>query len=229
MTPHRDLSSTVPFGRSLRASRERRAAADRRRRRVLRGRAGALLTGLALTGLGGVAAAQDGIVAGGASPTTPGGEAASTTAPTVDVRALQRRLGVPVDGVMGSRTRRAIKRFQRRHGLVPDGVVGPRTRRALGLPAVRRATRPAAAAPAAETTAAPSPTLTRIARCESGGDPAAVSADGRYRGKYQFDRATWRTLGGSGDPAAAPEAEQDARAADLLAREGTSPWPSCAA
>jgi hypothetical protein len=55
-----------------------------------------------------------------------------------------------------------------------------------------------------------------------------VSADGRYRGKYQFDRATWRALGGSGDPAAAPEAEQDQRAADLLAREGASPWPSCA-
>ena len=156
MTPHRDLSSPVPFGRSLRASRERRAAADRRRRRLVRGRAGALLTGLALTGLGGVAAAQDGIVAGGASPTTPGGEAASTTAPTVDVRALQRRLGVPVDGVMGSRTRRAIKRFQRRHGLVPDGIVGPRTRRALGLPAVRRATRPAATGPAADA-AAPQP------------------------------------------------------------------------
>ena len=177
-----------------------------------------LLGGAAAWPLGAQAQPTTNIRAGGESPTTPGGEAASTTAPTVDVRALQRRLGVPVDGVMGSRTRRAIKRFQRRHGLVPDGVVGPRTRRALGLPALRRATRPATAAPAAETAAAPSPTLTRIAGCESGGDPAAVSADGRYRGKYQFDRATWRTLGGSGDPAAAPEAEQDARAADLLAR-----------
>ncbi|MDX6699910.1 MAG: Transglycosylase-like domain, partial [Baekduia sp.] len=30
-----------------------------------------------------------------------------------------------------------------------------------------------------------------------------------------------------GDPAAAPEAEQDRIAAALLAAEGTSPWPVC--
>jgi hypothetical protein len=72
-------------------------------------------------------------------------------------------------------------------------------------------------------------TLESIASCESGGDPTAVSADGQYRGKYQFDRATWRALGGSGDPAEATEAEQDERAAALLARSGTAPWPSCAA
>jgi Transglycosylase-like domain/Putative peptidoglycan binding domain len=226
VTPHRDLSSTVHWRRSLRASRERRAAAARRRRRHLRGRAGALVTGLALTGLAGVAAAQDGIVAGGATPTTPGAQTASPTAPTVDIRAVQRRLGVPVDGVMGPRTRRAIKRFQRRHGLEPDGVVGPRTRRALGLPAAGRAPRSAVKG---TRVAAPSATLARIAECESGGDPTAVSADGRYRGKYQFDRATWRALGGSGDPAEAQEAEQDQRAASLLARSGTAPWPSCAA
>jgi len=35
-------------------------------------------------------------------------------------------------------------------------------------------------------------------------------------------------LGGSGDPAAAPEAEQDARAAALYAARGTAPWPTCA-
>jgi len=228
LTPNRDLSSAVPWRRSLRSSRERRAAAARHRRRLLRGRAGALVTGLALTGLAGVAAAEEGLVAGGASPATAGAAAettATTTTSTVDVRALQRRLGVAVDGVIGPKTRRAIKRFQRRHGLVPDGVVGPQTRRALGLPALRRA--PRAAVKGSRVTA-PSRTLERIARCESGGDPTAVSADGRYRGKYQFDRATWRALGGRGDPAAAPEAEQDERAAALLAREGTSPWPSCA-
>jgi peptidoglycan hydrolase-like protein with peptidoglycan-binding domain len=229
VTPHRDLSSTVHWRRSLRASRERRAAAARRRRRHLRGRAGALVTGLALTGLAGVAVAQDGIVAGGASPVTDGADTAAapaTTSSTVNVRALQRRLGVTVDGVMGPETRRAVKRFQRRHGLKPDGVVGPRTRRALGLPAVSRTPRSGVKA---TRVAAPSATLARIADCESGGDPTAVSADGQYRGKYQFDRATWRALGGSGDPAEATEAEQDERAAALLARSGTAPWPSCAA
>ena len=70
-------------------------------------------------------------------------------------------------------------------------------------------------------------TLESIAACESGGDPTAVSSDGAYRGKYQFDTGTWSSMGGSGDPAAAAEAEQDMRAAMLYAQSGSSPWPIC--
>ena len=70
-------------------------------------------------------------------------------------------------------------------------------------------------------------TLEAIASCESGGDPTIVSSDGSYRGKYQFDYGTWESVGGSGDPAAAPEAEQDYRAALLYAQAGSSPWPVC--
>jgi len=70
-------------------------------------------------------------------------------------------------------------------------------------------------------------TLESIASCESGGDPTAVSSDGSYRGKYQFDYGTWESVGGSGDPAGAPEAEQDYRAALLYSRSGSSPWPIC--
>jgi hypothetical protein len=70
-------------------------------------------------------------------------------------------------------------------------------------------------------------TLAAIGSCESGGDPTAVSADGSYRGKFQFDYGTWESVGGSGDPAAAPEAEQDYRAALLYSRSGSSPWPVC--
>ena len=70
-------------------------------------------------------------------------------------------------------------------------------------------------------------TLESIAACESGGDPTAVSSDGSYRGKYQFDFGTWESVGGSGDPAAAPESEQDYRAALLYAQSGSSPWPVC--
>ncbi len=70
-------------------------------------------------------------------------------------------------------------------------------------------------------------TLDAIAACESGGDPTAVSADGSYRGKYQFDYGTWESVGGSGDPVAASEQEQDYRAALLYSQSGSSPWPVC--
>ncbi len=73
------------------------------------------------------------------------------------------------------------------------------------------------------------PRLEAIAACESGGNPQAVSAGGDYRGKYQFSLATWQAVGGSGDPAAAPEGEQDRRAALLYARSGAGQWPGCVA
>ncbi len=49
------------------------------------------------------------------------------------VRSLQRRIGVPADGVFGPGTEAALKRWQSAHGLTPDGVAGPNTRRALGM------------------------------------------------------------------------------------------------
>jgi len=76
-------------------------------------------------------------------------------------------------------------------------------------------------------TTAPNGALEAIAACESGGDPSAVGGGGQYRGKYQFDPGTWASVGGSGDPAAAPEAEQDKRAAMLLERDGAGHWPVC--
>jgi hypothetical protein len=74
-----------------------------------------------------------------------------------------------------------------------------------------------------------SPQLEAIAQCESGGDPTAIGGGGLYRGKYQFAISTWQSVGGTGDPAAAPEAEQDRRAAILLARSGPGQWPVCGA
>jgi peptidoglycan DL-endopeptidase CwlO len=40
--------------------------------------------------------------------------------------------GDRIDGVLGPRTRRALRRFQRDAGVVVDGHLGPQTRRALG-------------------------------------------------------------------------------------------------
>jgi soluble lytic murein transglycosylase-like protein len=71
-------------------------------------------------------------------------------------------------------------------------------------------------------------TLDAIAACESGGDPTAVNPAGYY-GKYQFDMGTWASVGGSGNPAEASEAEQDYRASLLYSRAGSSPWPVCGA
>lgn len=301
----------------------------------------------------GVAALAAG--AGTAAALVAEGNSVSTAAaaPTGDalVRAVQRQLGVPADGVVGPATRAALREYQRVRGLPVTGRIDEATLVALGLVAQRltalsttvasraasqamaerasappedktaladpAATTPAATAPAATTTApvppntttAPAPAgppaeedeegpaapvvggalagapprvaggqlpsdaglapvpprsggrpadtpsadipapaglsprppvseeapispelrarLERIARCESGGNPRAISPGGRYRGKYQFSRATWRAVGGRGDPAAAPEAEQDRRAAILYRREGPSPWPVC--
>lgn len=62
--------------------------------------------------------------------------------------------------------------------------------------------------------------------CENGGRYTSKPGD-QYRGAYQFDRSTWSSVGGSGDPADAPAAEQDARARILYADRGWHPWPVC--
>jgi Transglycosylase-like domain len=102
--------------------------------------------------------------------------------------------------------RRAVKR--RKH----------LAKRAEGASAAPKQAGPAASVP---------PQLQAIAQCESGGDPSAVGGGGQFRGKYQFTYATWAAVGGSGDPAAAPEAEQDRRAAQLYASSGAGQWPVC--
>jgi uncharacterized protein YabE (DUF348 family) len=66
-----------------------------------------------------------------------------------------------------------------------------------------------------------------LARCESGGNPRAVSSGGTYRGLYQFSFSTWHGVGGAGDPIDASSAEQTYRAKILYNRSGRSPWPVC--
>jgi len=39
-----------------------------------------------------------------------------------------------VDGIYGTKTVEAVKKFQRKHGLTPDGIAGPATLAKIGLP-----------------------------------------------------------------------------------------------
>jgi LysM repeat protein len=66
----------------------------------------------------------------------------------------------------------------------------------------------------------------KVAECESSGNPRAVNPAGYY-GLFQFDLQTWRSVGGSGNPAKASAAEQLMRAKKLYAQRGAQPWPVC--
>src|SRR5215207_223252 len=154
---------------AIRRARRRRSFAARVRTRARRVRSarGSLVTVAALLALAAPLA-----LAGGGGTLLQRGSSGSPIA------ALQRALGVNPTGNFGPVTARAVRAFQRSHGLVVDGIVGPQTSAALGL---------GGAAPTrASTSGASSSTLERIAQCESGGNPTAVSPGGRYRGKYQF-------------------------------------------
>jgi hypothetical protein len=101
--------------------------------------------------------------------------------------------------------------------------------------AAERAAAEAAAAAASYTSATSSSysggggaggSLAGIRACESGGNYSTNTGNGFY-GAYQFDQQTWNSVGGSGNPANASPAEQDARAQALINSRGSSPWPSC--
>jgi peptidoglycan hydrolase-like protein with peptidoglycan-binding domain len=232
-SPTSDLAAPARWHESLSASRERRAAAGRKRRRRFRARS--LLVAAAISMLvlsAGVAlAATSGGTNSGRGTTLSLGSTGSA------VKQLQRKLHVPPTGYYGTETRSAVKRFQATHGLKADGVAGPATLSRLGVQARGASYATGGSAPSGGSTSAPSssggsnvklpPELQRIAQCESGGNPRAISRSGRYRGKYQFDQATWQSAGGTGDPAAAPESTQDRIALRLYRRRGTAPWPNC--
>jgi peptidoglycan hydrolase-like protein with peptidoglycan-binding domain len=208
--PNEDPSSHVRWLESKRRSRARRAEARKARSRSRRRRTGAIVAAAALT-----------FAAGGAFAQSQSANKAAVHAAGSTVSRLQTVLGITPDGVYGPNTRRAVRAYQRNHGLQVDGIAGPVTLASLGLAS------PAASRSVSAATSAPNDTLAKIAMCESSGNPAAVSPTGKYRGKYQFSTETWRELGGTGDPAAAPEAVQDRIAAALLAARGTTPWPVC--
>jgi hypothetical protein len=218
-----DAAARERFQRSQQRSVVRREGARRRRRKLfrLRGSVVSLVAVALVTAVAGVtiATAKPVVVKNG------------DRGPAV-VR-IQKKLHIQADGVFGKLTKRAVKRFQRRKGLDADGVVGPQTRRAMRLKpfsrsSVHRRKRRRGSDDSGGSGVKLPRVLRRIAECESGGNPTAVSPGGRHRGKYQFSRSTWKNIGGEGDPAEAPEAEQDRRALKLYRRSGTAPWPNCA-
>jgi hypothetical protein len=226
MSPDTDAAAPARWRASLRRSHERRAAAMRRRRRRFRGRTLAIAAACSMT-----------VISGGALAATSGSDSQATAASATlkkgsrgaAVKQLQRKLHVrPVSGYYGTRTTAAVKRYQRRHGLAADGIAGPATLRSLGIRVRESSHSTGGTSPSNNSSPRLPAVLKRIAQCESGGNPRAVSPDGRYRGKYQFDRATWRRWGGEGDPAAAPESVQDRIALKLYRARGTAPWPNCA-
>jgi hypothetical protein len=210
-----------PWRDSQRRSTERRAAVRRARRWTLRRRSVAVLAcgvmtmggGVALAGNGGATADSSQQSDGQSSQTLRPGDKGSA------VKQLQRALGIKADGHYGAKTKRAVKRFQKRAGLKADGIAGPATLSRLGVRVASSGGGSDVAIPAQ---------LQRIAECESGGNPRAISPDGTYRGKYQFDQQTWEANGGSGDPVDASESEQDRIAHKLYTARGTAPWPNCA-
>jgi hypothetical protein len=63
----------------------------------------------------------------------------------------------------------------------------------------------------------------RLRACES-----PTNGGSRYRGYYQFSPSSWRSAGGTGDPASASLEEQTSRAQYLAAHSNPAQqWPTC--
>lgn len=216
-----DLVLPERWEHSRERSRTRRLGALRRRRRQRGSRSALIVLAAALTiGSGGAFAATAGDDAGGVLKRGSSGPL---------VVQLQQKLGIGADGSFGPQTEKAVRSYQQRKGLEADGVVGPQTAGALGISLATAKAQSLRSGGGGSGSRVKLPAiLDSIAQCESGGDPTAVSPDGSYRGKYQFDRSTWASYGSAGDPARASEAEQDRRALKLYKARGTSPWPNCA-
>ncbi len=79
-----------------------------------------------------------------------------------------------IDGIFGTQTSQAVRRFQARNGLTPDGLVGPRTWAALGFgTAAPAATRVRAQSSRGVSRSADIDLLARVVAAEAEGEPYA--------------------------------------------------------
>lgn len=114
-----------------------------------------------------------------------------------------------------------------------DVVVRESAQRMLRWLRAARAPEPVVAAPVTPQLSAPEVGSSAVAPTAVASSPAPAPSGGGgdcgagYRGTYQFDCQTWRSVGGTGDPAAASPEEQRARAERLRAERGNQPWPVC--
>ena len=123
--------------------------------------------------------------------------------------------------------------LSRVNGELASLVAAEQARRARLAPAPLRAASVPTAAPAG----GPSRPGPAPAAARPGSDPFAcirqLESGNNYRtpggGAYQFQDATWRSLGYSGSAQDAPPAVQDQAARELQARDGWKPWTTAAA
>ena len=127
----RDLACHDIWNESLERSRARRLAAAQRRDLLLPSARGASMAAALFVAGGSSGMVVDGLA--GSTDTAAAATSAKVRHRGGGVAEMQRKLGVPADGVFGPQTERALRRWQRRRGLTADGIAGPVTRRAMGL------------------------------------------------------------------------------------------------
>ncbi|WP_132995773.1 peptidoglycan-binding protein [Sporanaerobacter acetigenes] len=82
---------------------------------------------------------KNGVCPYSAKATTKSSKKSSTSTKSADIKKAQQKLNElgyncgKADGVMGTNTKAAIKKFQKNKGLAVDGVLGPKTKKALGI------------------------------------------------------------------------------------------------
>jgi septal ring factor EnvC (AmiA/AmiB activator) len=130
--------------------------------------------------------------------------------------------------------------LSRVNGELATLVAAEQARRARLAPAPLRAASVPLAAPGSPSRPAAAPAPARApanGSTASASDPFAcirqLESGNNYRspggGAYQFQDATWQSLGYSGSAQDAPPAVQDQAARDLQAREGWKPWTTASA